>query len=62
MKTFAEIITEYIALDPDNKTKLAQECEAAPSTITRWANGTVKPMSGLQKYVIAWIEKNTLAK
>lgn len=51
---FAEIVSIYLAVTGDQRT-LADEFEAAISTVPRWAKGIAKPLRRVQVEVVAWI-------
>ena len=52
---FAEIVTSYLRLSGSDQRVLADEFEAAISTVSRWANGIAEPRPKMQKLIVAWI-------
>jgi hypothetical protein len=54
-KTFAEVVSEAVKLYGHRK--IADEFECIPSTVLRWAAGIAKPREGMQKVVIATLER-----
>ena len=56
-KDFTDIVASYIALPGVNLRTIADEFEAAVSTISRWANGVARPMPRMQREVVAYIQK-----
>jgi hypothetical protein len=54
---FAVAIGSYLGLSGTTQRVLADEFEAAISTVSRWATGRAKPRPRMQKLIIAWIGK-----
>ena len=54
---FAEIVSAYLSITGTDQRVLADEFEAAISTISRWANGVARPRPRTQRDVVAWIGK-----
>lgn len=54
---FAVIVGSYLQLSGTDQRVLADEFEAAVSTVSRWANGITKPRPRMQKLIVAWISK-----
>lgn len=54
---FAEIVSAFLELSGSSQRDLADEFEAAVSTVSRWANGIAQPHAKMQKLVVAWIGK-----
>lgn len=52
---FPQIVSEY--LKHHTNRELADYVECIPSTIIRWANGSSRPMPGVIKCVMAYINK-----
>ncbi len=53
---FSELVTYYLARDPDNEEKLARRFNVSKPTIIRWTNGDNKPHSAIRPTVVKWIE------
>lgn len=53
--TFQEIVSAYIAVR--DASTLADEFEAAISTVSRWASGHAQPRPRMQREVVSWITK-----
>ncbi|MGE0872361.1 MAG: hypothetical protein AB7P03_27645 [Kofleriaceae bacterium] len=56
-EAFANIVGSYLKLSGMNQRMLADEFEAAVSTVSRWASGKVKPRPLMQKLIVNWIGK-----
>lgn len=52
---FSSLVTEY--LKHHTARELADHCECMVPTVTRWANGFVKPMPGIMRWVTVYINK-----
>ena len=54
---FAEIVAAYLDLSGVPQRTIADEFEAAISTVSRWASGTARPHPKMQKLIVSWIGK-----
>lgn len=55
---FAELLTEGLAIIGMTHRQFAREVEVIPSTVSRWASGAAKPLTGMQKLVISKLRKS----
>jgi len=54
---FAALLSDGLALVGTSHRELAREIEVIPSTVSRWASGATKPLTGMQKVVISRLRK-----
>jgi hypothetical protein len=54
---FANVIKCYLSLTDRSPRVLADEFEAAISTVSRWASGFAKPRPRMQREIVGWIGK-----
>ena len=54
-EAFANLVGFYLNLWTDGRQALADEFEAAPATVTRWAKGVSRPRLRMRRDVVAWI-------
>lgn len=52
---FQEVVASYLQLTGDRPQVLAEECEAAVSTVTRWAAGHARPRPRIRRFIVEWI-------
>lgn len=52
---FSEIVASFLELSGSSQRDLADEFEAAISTVSRWANGIAHPRTKMQKLIVSWI-------
>jgi hypothetical protein len=58
---FKEIVSSYLAITGNQQRVLADEFEAAISTVSRWASGFARPRTRMKRDVVGWISKRALA-
>jgi len=55
---FAELLADGLALLGMSHRQFAREVEVIPSTVSRWASGATRPLTGMQKLVVAKLRKS----
>lgn len=54
---FAQLLTDGMALVGLSHRQFAAEIQVIPSTVSRWASGATKPLTGMQKLAISKLRK-----
>jgi hypothetical protein len=54
-RSFQEIVSAYLTMG-GNPRVIADEFEAAVSTVGRWASGHARPRSRMQQEIVRWIK------
>lgn len=54
---FKAIVSSYLTISGNQQRLLADEFEAAISTVSRWASGIARPRTRMKRDVVAWIGK-----
>ena len=58
---FKEIVSSYLAVTGNQQRVVADEFEAAISTVSRWASGHARPRPRMQREVVGWIMKRAVS-
>ncbi len=57
---FAQIVRAYLDVTGNDLRVLADEFEAALSTVSRWANGHARPRPRTQREIVEWIGRKAV--